>query len=266
MRRFAWFAAVLGSCLMAPSQVALAQGRPATGLELLQRMHDSYGGRWYRALRFTQTTTRRGADGAETVTTWYESLRQTDSAGTQLRIDIGDPSAGNGVLYTADSLWVVRGGRLAFARPGGNALLPLIEGVYLQPVERTAAELTPAGIDLRRAVLTGEWNARPVWIAGAASPADTTSPQFWVDVERRAVVRAILVPAPSAPLMDVRLDGLVPLAGGWLATRCEFYVAGTLSQREEYHDWAADVDLAPGLFDVATWTTAPHWAPRPRGP
>jgi hypothetical protein len=225
----------------------------------------TYRGRWFTTLTFTQTTTRRGADGAATVTTWYESLRQSATQGTQLRIDVGDPAAGNGVLYSADSLWVMRGGHLAAARPGGNALLPLIEGVYLQPVVRTAAQLAPTGIDLGRTILTGRWNGRPVWIAGAASPSDTTSPQFWVDVERRVVVRAIMVPAPAAPLMDIRLDSLVPLAGGWLATRCEFYVAGALSQLEEYHDWAANVELAPGLFDVATWSTAPHWA-KPQGP
>lgn len=264
MRLFPRFAAGLVWCLLAPVLPARAQVAPATGLDLLRQMHDAYRGRWFTTLTFTQTTTRRGADGAETVATWYESLRHSDARGTQLRIDIGAPSAGNGVLYSADSLWVVRGGHLAAVRPGGNALLPLIEGVYLQPVERTAAELRPTGIDLQHAVLSGRWRDRPVWIAGAASPADTTSPQVWVDVERNIVVRAILVPAPSTPLMDIRLDSLVPLAGGWLATRCAFYVAGTLSQMEEYHDWAANVDLAPGLFEVATWTTAPHWAGLPR--
>ncbi len=259
-------AAVLVSCLLAAASTVRAQVAPATGLDLLQQMRDAYRGRWFTTLTFTQTTTRHRADGSDTVSTWYESLRYSDATGTRLRIDVGDPSAGNGVLYSADSLWVVRGGHLALARSGGNALLPLIEGVYFEPVARTAAELQPTGIDLTRAVLAGQWNARPVWIAGAASPADTTSPQIWVDVERRVVVRAILVPAPGAPLMDVRLEDLVQLAGGWLATRCEFYVAGARAQLEEYHGWAAKVDLAPGLFDVATWTTAPHWAATPRGP
>jgi hypothetical protein len=290
MRRFSPVSAVLASCLLhsvpaARAQTAPATARqpqggvlraartadqgvtaPATGVELLQRMRDAYRGRWFRTLTFTQTTTRRRADGSDTVSTWYESIRHDDARGTELRIDIGDPSAGNGVLYSPDSLWVLRGGHLAIVRPGGNALLPLIEGVYLQPVARTAAELRPTGIDLGRAVLTGTWNGRPAWIAGAGSPSDTTSPQIWVDVERKVVVRAILVPAPSAPLMDVRLDSLVPLSGGWLATQCTFYVAGKLAQREEYHDWAANVDLAPGLFEVTTWTTAPHWAGKLRGP
>ena len=267
MRRLPPFAAALASCLVAAAAAptASAQVAPATGLALLQAMHDAYGGRWYTTLTFTQQTTRHRADGSDTVSTWYETLRQSDAAGTQLRLDVGDPAEGNGVLYTADSLWAMRGGHLAVARGGGNALLPLIEGVYLQPVERTADELKPAGIDLQRPVLTGRWNARPVWIAGAASATDTTSPQIWVDVERKVVVRAMLVPAPTAPLLDVRLEGLVPLAGGWLATRCAFLVAGKVVQQEAYHDWAANVGLAPGLFDVATWTTAPHWAAKPRG-
>jgi hypothetical protein len=161
---------------------------------------------------------------------------------------------------------VVRGGKVAVTRQGSNALLPLIEGVYLQPPERTVAELAPTKVDFSRAVLTGKWNDRPVWIAGASAAGDTTSPQIWVDVATKVVVRAILVPVPSAPLMDIRLDDVVRLAGGWLATKCTFYVAGALVQTEEYQDWKADVDLPPALFDVTTWTTAPHWAAQTQKP
>jgi hypothetical protein len=204
----------------------LAQRTPATGLDALRQLHDVYAGRWYTSLIFTQKTTARGRDGTETVTTWYESVRYTDAHGTQLRIDVGDPALGNGVLYSPDSVWVMRAGKLTATRKGGNALLPLIEGVYVQPVERTAAELVTPGVDLSRPVLNGRWNDRAVWIVGAISPADTVSPQFWVDVERKLVVRAILVAAPGAPKMDIRMDGVVPLGHGWLATKCTFYVAG----------------------------------------
>jgi len=258
--------AIVLAVLGAFSAKAGGQAAPPTGRDLLQQMHDAYRGRWYTSLTFTQKTTARGADGTETVTTWYESVRHSDVSGTQLRIDIGDPAVGNGVLYTADSLWVMRAGKLAAARKGGNALLPLIEGVYVQPVERTVAELAPTGVDLARAVLGSRWNDRPVRIVGATSLVDTTSPQFWVDAERNIVVRAILVPAPGAPQMDMRLDGVVPLAGGWLATKCTFFVAGVLSQAEEYGDWKANVALPAALFDVASWTTAPHWAAKARAP
>jgi hypothetical protein len=260
----AWFDRLSSAPALAGQ--AARQGAPTTGLDALQQMHDAYAGRWYTSLTFTQKTSTRGADGTEKVTTWYESVRYSETGGTQLRIDVGDPSEGNGVLYSPDSLWVMRAGKLATARKGGNALVPLIEGVYVQPVARTTAELAPTGVDLSRTVVSVRWNDRPVWIVGATSAADTTSPQFWVDTERKIVVRAILVPAPGAPKMDIRLEGVVPLANGWLATKCTFYVGGVVSQIEEYGDWKANVALPAALFDVAGWTTAPHWAAKGRAP
>lgn len=266
MRQFLRLMAVVALVPCASATALSAQVAPRTGRDLLQVMQDAYGGRWFTSLTFTQRTTTRTATGTDTVATWYESLRYTEARGTQLRIDTGDPSAGNGVLYSADSIWVFRAGKQVAARPGGNALLPLIQGVYLQPMARTVADLAPTGVDLSRAVVIGRWQNRPVWIAGAASNSDTTSPQFWVDVERRAVVRAMFSPVPSAPVMDARLDSLVPLAGGWLATRCEFLVAGKPVQVEEYEDWKANDSLPAALFQAETWSTAPHWARPARSP
>jgi hypothetical protein len=187
-----------------------------------------------------------------------ESLRYAPGVGTQLRIDIGELPAGNGVLYTADSTWIVRGGKVTTTRPQGNEFLPLIEGVYLQPVERTMRELAGTGIAFGK-VGAARWEDRPAWIVGATSPADSTSPQFWVDAERNVVVRMILVPAPNVPVMDIHLGKYVPLAGGWLATRIEMYVAGKPRQFEEYSDWRAGQPLPAALFDPQRWIDAPHW-------
>ena len=231
---------------------ARAQQPPTNGRDVLQRMHDAYAGMWYRTLTFRQQTTQWRQDGTRNVSTWLESLRYVPEIGAQLRIDMGDLAAGNGVLYTADSTWIVRGGKLTMVRPQGNEFLPLIEGVYLQPVERTLRELAGTGVDFGK-VGTARWQERPVWIVGATSPADSASPQFSVDVERNVVVRMILVPAPNAPVMDIHLDKYVPLEAGWLATRIEMYVAGKPRQFEEYSDWRAGMDLPAALFDVQHW-------------
>ena len=229
-----------------------AQQPPTSGRDVLQRMHDAYAGKWYRTLTFKQQTTQWRQDGTQNVSTWLESLRYVPEIGAQLRIDMGDLAAGNGVLYTADSTWIVRDGKLTATRPQGNEFLPLIEGVYLQPVERTLRELAGTGIDFGK-VGTARWQDRPAWIVGATSPADSSSPQFWVDVERNVVVRMILVPAPNAPVMDIHLDKYVPVGAGWLATRIEMYVAGKPRQFEEYSDWRAGMDLPAALFDVLHW-------------
>ncbi len=235
---------------------------PRSGAEVLQRMHDAYQGQWYRTLIFRQTTTLRQPNGTDTVETWYETLRHTPDHGTWLRIDIGEPSLGNGVLFSADSTYRVRDGKLATSRAGGNEFLPLIEGVYLQPVDETVRELTPTGVDMSR-VTPGTWRGRRVWIIGVATATDTTSPQIWIDAQRDVVVRMILQPSPTTPPMDIHLDGYVAVGKGWLATQIAMSVNGVRRQAEQYADWKVDVAIDTGLFSPATWTTAKHWvAPR----
>lgn len=246
------------AALLISGVAANAQSVPKTGAEVLQRMHDAYAGKWYHSLTFVQTTTQRRPDGTDVVSTWYESLRQNGGA-TQLRIDVGDPAAGNGVLYTADSSWRMRAGQLAATTADGNEFLPLIEGVYFNPVEQTMRELASTKVDMSR-VSEGRYMNRRVWIIGALSAADTTTPQIWIDADRNVAVRAILSPSANLPVLDIHLDGYVPIDRAWLATKITMTQGGVPRQTEEYRDWKVNMELPAGLFGVATWTTAPHWA------
>jgi hypothetical protein len=156
----------------------------------------------------------------------------------------------------------MRDGKLVSASAGGNEFLPLIEGVYFNPVEQTIRELSSTKTDMSR-VIEGSYQNRRVWIIGAASTADTTSPQIWIDAERNVAVRAILSPAANMPVLDIHLDGYVPIDGTWLASKIAMMRGGVPRQTEEYRDWKVNVDLPASLFAVATWTTSPHWAKRP---
>ena len=235
--------------------VARSQGT-SIGEQTLSRMHSAYAGSWYHSLTFRQRTTITTPSG-EQVEQWYESLAQLDGR-TILRIDRGAPSEGNGILYTADSAWVIRKGSLAATRGEGNQFLPLIEGVYVQPVAQTAAELRREGFDLTKGY-DRSWNGKPVTVVGAASESDSTSQQFWVDRERNLLVRMVIALSPTQTF-DVRLEGYERAGKGWLATRVALMSNGMVVQREEYSDWRVDVPLSPALFDVKHWTSAPHWA------
>jgi hypothetical protein len=101
MRRVAGcFAALVLLMVLANGRIA-AQREPANGVDVLTRMHDAYAGKWYHTLTFTQRTTQYRPNGTTNTSTWCESLRHTSANGVQLRIDIGAPSDGNGMLYTA---------------------------------------------------------------------------------------------------------------------------------------------------------------------
>lgn len=241
-------ALVLFAASRAPAQSPVPPGRA-----LLQRMHAAYDGKWYRTLTFVQRTIVARPTGVVDTTTWYESL----SGPARLRIDQGSPALGNGVLYTADSSFRVRDGALLRASAGGNVFLPLIMGVYLQPVDVTERQLRGFKFDLDRST-EGVWLGRPAIIIGASAPTDSLTPQFWIDTERMIAVRVrgTLFGAQSS---DITLGGYEKIGAAWLATRVVI-ATGPQRQMEEYSDWKAGMALPESLFDVSQWRAAPHWA------
>jgi len=253
-------AATLAMVLSAATATAPRARAQSAGEAVLQRMHDAYAGKWYHTLRFVQKTTQHRPDGTAVIGTWYESLRHT-GAGVELRIDIGAPANGNGILYTADSSWRFRGGKLLAASADGNEFLPLIEGVYVQPVARTMADLAGAHIDFSR-VSHAMWEGKPATVIGAASPSDSTLPQLWVDDERNVLVRMIILAGPNGPPLDVHLGDYVPVGQGWLATKVVLLAGGQPRQVEEYADWRVDGELPAELFSRTAWIPAQHWANR----
>jgi hypothetical protein len=238
---------------MAATAPLSAQSSALPGVAVLERMRKAYDGKWYKTLTFVQRTIIERPGAKADTTTWYETL-----LGARLRIDVGFPSAGMGMLYTADSTYVMRQGILARATPTGNPFLPLIMGVYLQPVAQTARELGAFGIDVSKATV-GSWEGRRVDIVGASSTADTTSAQFWVD-DLNLVVR-VLGTLRGMGNADVRIGGYERLGPAWLGTKVSIIQSGR-TQVEEYTDWKANPAVSPELFDLTKWTTAPHWAPK----
>lgn len=246
--------ALLSGCALSNPNVNRAI--PGSGVELLQRMHDAYDGKWYKTVTFVQKTTVTRPTGVVDTSTWYEALRSPD----RLRIDFGDPSKGNGALYTADSLYVVRGGKITRTVASGNPFLPFVAGVYDQTIETTLRQIAPYHFDLSR-IRADSWQGRPVYVVGAASPDDLGSPQFWIDLDRLIAVRFLvkLSPAPDAKPNDIRLESYAPVGGGWLATHVAIMEGTVVRQAEDYSDWHGEVALPNDFFVAEKWSEVPHW-------
>lgn len=219
---------------------------PKHGTEVLEMMRAKYAKKWYTTLEFSQKTTIYGRNGVREET-WHERLLQHPTRGTLLRIDAGDPALGNSTINTADSGYTLRGGKLANASADGNFFLPLIEGVYLQPVERTVKDLASTHVDLAK-VHEGTWQGKKVWVVGASDASDTTSAQFWIEADRLVAVRVIIALAPGQPPLDVQLEKYVETGGGWLATKVSMFIAGKPRQLEEYYDWKVGHKIDPSVF------------------
>jgi hypothetical protein len=226
-----------------------------TSAEIVKQMHDKYAGKWFKTLTFIQKTTRKTKAGKDTVQTWYESAMLPG----HLRIDIGNPRDGNGVLYTHDSTYQMSKGSLKQAVPGGNPLVATLFDVYVVPVDLTLADMRHAlKIDMSK-VSESTFDGHPVYIIGADT-GNEKAPQVWIDRERLVVLRQIFVVGDtSLTYIDSQLKQYRPIGQSWIAPECSFYIDGKLLQKEEYTEIKADVPLSPALFDPAQWSTAPHW-------
>jgi hypothetical protein len=220
-------------------------------------MRQAYLGKWFKTVTFVQQTIRKNPQtGVTDTTTWYEALKSPN----RLRIDFGDPKVGNGVIYTADSVYLVRGGKLARSAASGNPFLPFVAGVYDQPLDTTLRQIQAYNFDLTK-LYTTTWEGRSTYVAGAASFADTISPQFWIDKDRMIIVRMLLHFNPRAPndVTDIRLEDYRPVAGGWLAVNVAMLEGGEVRQKEDYTDWKGNVDLPADFFVAEKWSEVPHW-------
>lgn len=222
--------------------------------QLLDAMHERYAGTWYRNLTFVQKSTSLRPDGTVSrVETWYEA----GSMPGKLRIDLGEPSRGNGVLYRGDSVYQFQEGRLVDRRAGRNLLMTLGFDVYAQPVSRTMQQLAAERIDLH-VLRTDSLYGRRVYVVGAG-PTDTTSNQFWVDAERLLFVRLIQSDAQRRATRDIRFERYMPHEGGWVAEEVKVLAKGTLVFHEEYSNVRVNVPLDTNLFVPEKWSAATHW-------
>ena len=224
---------------------------PRDGADLVARMHAAYAGKWYRTVTFTQTTTQHAPDGTPRLSTWHEALL----APSTLRIDIGDPADGNVVIYTADSSFRIRGGKLVRVAADANPFMPFVSSIYHVPVSQSLADLARWKFDLSR-LRADTAGGRAVWVVGAASASDTTSPQFWVDAERLVATRMILPAEGNLPALDVSLGGYERAGDGWIATDVDMKANGRSVQREQYADVRANVELPPSMFDPRRFPVA----------
>lgn len=260
-------AALVGAACSRQVAVETVEARPVTppavttaitgADQLLAAMHERYAGKWYRTLTFIQKSTYLRADGTPSrVETWYEAAALPG----RLRIDLGDPSRGNGALYRSDSVYAIQGGRIADRRAALNPLLVLGFDVYAQPPSRTLAQLRSERIDV--AVLrTDTLYGRRVYVVGAG-PTDSTSSQFWIEAERLLFVRLVQTEPGQRRTQDIRFERYVQHDGGWVAEEVRVLVDGRMVFLEEYENVRVNVPLEDDLFIPEKWNTATHWYKR----
>jgi hypothetical protein len=225
----------------------------ADGKDLLRAMHDRYRDDWYQTLTFDQTSITHNPDGSSKSEIWHEAAMLPG----KLRIDIGDPSQGNGALLANGTLTKYRAGKVTTSGPLVHILLVLGFDVYRQPAQRTIDEVAGQGYDLSK-LRQDTWQGAPVYVVGADA-GDSTTRQFWIDKKRLLLVRVIEPDQhDKSKTDDIRFMDYRKFSPGWVAARVELYVDGKNVFSERYADIRVNPKLDPAIFDPRQFPKR-HW-------
>lgn len=214
---------------------------PATGRDIIKKMHDRYTGKWYHSFTFNQTTEFYQNDSLRRTQTWWEAIRFPD----RFRIDFGEADSGNAVIFRGDSAYNFRNGKLRSSRINKDDLTFLLGGLYFYTFDSACKKLTSLHYDLTRAH-EDTWQGKPVYVVGAGKGEEKVN-QLWIDQKNLYLVRMLTYEDNRKE--EALFDGHRPFAGGWSETKCRFYFNDKLVQVETYHDCVPNQPLEDRLFD-----------------
>lgn len=246
-------AAALVACGPPPPVDTGMRPAPADGREVVRRMHEEWAGRWYSSIRWEQRNTLVRAGGGESVSEWVQHAALPG----RLRIDYRPLERRSGVLYERGRVHSFVDGRRVATQPRVNVRLLLGADVHASSPDSVIAILDSLGMDLG-VLHERNWEARPVWVVGAA-PGDTTRDQFWVDAERWILVRLIQreTAGERTWVDDLRLRSFAEQRGIPVPMEVDLARDGTVILRERVTAVTIDPALDSALFDAARWTAVP---------
>jgi hypothetical protein len=221
------------------------------GPSLVNAMRQKYGGQWFKTLSFTQNNTLYSARGGATNSQWRERIALPG----KLRIDYLPLTQRSGVLFDGSRVHTFDNGRAIDAQPGVNPVLLITADLYVQPIERSRQLLDSIGFDLTK-LRKDTWDGQPAYVVGA-SAGDSTTSQFWIDVDKLVAVRVVQKERRGTRdiVTDVRFGKFMEFGGFPIATEVLQYRDGRLVFREQYVEIKVNDPIPDATFDATKWAT-----------
>ena len=200
-----------------------------TGSDVLSYMHQKYKDGPCKAYTFSQKNKHYVNDTVKGTSEWFESIEFPD----KFRIDFGDTTSGNFVIFKNDSSYNYKQFLLTKRNYNANTLLLLLGGMYYRNPEEVNQRLKKENYELGT-LSTQKWRKQPVYVIGAQS-GDTLSNQIWVSKKSWRVVR-IIEKMKNGHMMDMTFDEHQKHCNGYVETKVTFRDNGKIEQQEEYYN------------------------------
>lgn len=216
---------------------------------VLKKMYGRYSNKWFKTFSFNQTTERWRHDSLIKTDTWYENVIYPNL----FRIDFGDPTIGNAIIYRGDSSFLFKNGQLTKADKDRDELTFFLGGMYFHPFSDVLAEFKDLNYNLAK-FHEDTWKGKPVYVIGADSTNEKVN-QLWIDKDMLVPVRFLKFDDNRKE--DGTFEDQVKMKGGWSETKCAFYINDKLIQVEKYHDLVAGEPIDAAIFDPYAFVKLP---------
>ncbi len=220
--------------------------RPSS-VRTLNKMYNRYHGKWQKSLRFVQHTEKYRNDSLISTETWYETIVYPDL----FRIDFGEPSEGNCIIFRNDSLYRFKAHTLDKQKKEKSYLLYLIGGMYFEPsFDSVLQHLGALQYNVEKGYAS-KLKGRNVYVIGADKESECVN-QLYIATDNFNILKSIKYDGDKKT--EALFEEHIPAGGGWSETLVTFYNDGHLVQKEVYRNVVAN-----NTFNLAIFSPANPW-------
>lgn len=212
-----------------------------TGKDVIEFMHQKYKQGPCKLYTFSQKNTHYRNDSVIGNSEWHEYIEFPD----KFRIDFGDKTEGNFVIFKNDSSFSYRKHEFKKVKYDTNTLLLLLGGMYYRDLADVNTRLINEHYDTQ-ILSTQKKDNHQFYVIGALA-GDTLSNQIWVSKKNWRIVR-IIEKMDETSYMDMTFDAFQNSCNGYTETKVTFKRNGKIEQIEEYYNIKAQNSFPTEIF------------------
>jgi hypothetical protein len=197
---------------------------------LLQEIEQRYHEKWFKQVKFLQTTNFYRADTIYKTERWAEEYVFPG----QLIIKFnGDNQTSDGFLYRQDSVYIFKESKIKHTEEVTHDLLILSMDIYNMSSDESFKRISELDYDLTKFDIR-TYNGKQVYVIGAEK-GDTISNQIWFDAKDLYFVK--MIKKTEYGIQEVCFNDYININGSaWIEQEVVFRIDGQVYMVEKYFD------------------------------
>ncbi|MDD3740083.1 MAG: hypothetical protein PHH30_02475 [Bacteroidales bacterium] len=196
---------------------------------LMEAISEKYYGKWFKQIKFSQTTNFYKNDSIVKTERWIEEYNFP----SQLIIKVNHENSSDGHLYRNDSVYIFENNEIKYQSKATHDLVILSMDIYNMKKDEIMQRLSGLDYDLSK-FHEDTYNSRKIYVVGA-DKGDYKSNQLWFDAENLCFIK--LTKNTDIGLQEIFLNNYISIDGqGFIEQEVVFIINGEVQIVEKYYN------------------------------